>query len=96
MKKPDVRLDAEDDPRQQGKIDHLPVDILVIALLAVIRGAETWSEIAVFGERMRSLLETLLPWVFRTLCGGGCAPLCASQLGHPSRPLQPMSTPGPP
>ena len=70
MKKPDVRLDAEafldyfgdlEDPRQQGKIDHLLVDILVIALLAVICGAETWSQIAAYGERKRGLLETLLP-----------------------------------
>lgn len=29
-------------------------------------------------------------WVFRTLCGGGCTPPCTPQLGHPSRPPQPL------
>ena len=54
-------FEALEDPRQVSKIDHLLVDILVIALLAVICGAETWSEIAEFGERKRRLLERLLP-----------------------------------
>lgn len=70
MTTPQVKLDSAaflkhfgslKDPRQLGKIDHLLVDVLVIALLATICGAETWSQIRAFGTRKRKLLEELLP-----------------------------------
>jgi predicted transposase YbfD/YdcC len=70
MTTPCVKLDADaflnhfgalKDPRQVGKIDHLLVDVLVIALLATICGAETWSQIQAFGKRKRALLAELLP-----------------------------------
>jgi len=35
-----------DDPRCNGKIEHLLIDILVIAVCAVIAGAESWVDMA--------------------------------------------------
>ena len=70
MAKPTMRLGAEsflahfetlEDPRSEGMIDHLLVDIVVIALLAVICGAETWSPMETFGQQKYALLTTLLP-----------------------------------
>jgi len=36
-------------PRQKGKIDHLPQDIIISAICAVISGADTRPEIYQYG-----------------------------------------------
>ena len=38
------------DPRVQGLCDHLLVDILLIAIGAVLCGAASWSEVEAFGH----------------------------------------------
>ncbi len=43
-------FDGIRDPRVQGRCDHLLIDILSIALLAVMCGAEDWPDIAQFGR----------------------------------------------
>ncbi|GAC1437107.1 MAG: ISAs1-like element ISEc26 family transposase [Burkholderiaceae bacterium] len=55
------RLKDLDDPRVTGRCDHALVDILVIALCAVMAGAEGWDDIEGWGEanveRLRQYLE---------------------------------------
>jgi predicted transposase YbfD/YdcC len=48
------------DPRRKNhnKKLHDLTDIIVIAVLAVVSGADTWDEIAVFGEEKREWLKT--------------------------------------
>ncbi len=48
------------DPRRQHGKRHLLIDILVIALCAVICGANDWQEIAAFGRRRHDWLRNLL------------------------------------
>lgn len=48
------------DPRQTGKIDHLLMDILVIAICAVICGCNTWPEIYQYGLTKKYWLSTFL------------------------------------
>ncbi len=48
------------DPRQKGKIEHMLQDILVIALCAVISGANTWPEIYEYGLAKQVCLGTFL------------------------------------
>jgi predicted transposase YbfD/YdcC len=48
------------DPRVQGRCDHLLIDILAIALLAVMCGAEDWPDIEEFGTRRQAWLKTFL------------------------------------
>jgi predicted transposase YbfD/YdcC len=48
------------DPRVQGRCHHLLIDILAIALLAVLCGAEDWPDIEVFGERRAEWLRGFL------------------------------------
>ena len=38
-----------EDPRCSGKVEHLLIDILVIAVCAVIAGAESWVDMAFYG-----------------------------------------------
>lgn len=38
------------DPRQESKIDHEPIDILILCVLAVICGAEGWQDIEEVGH----------------------------------------------
>ena len=38
------------DPRQESKIDHELIDILVLCVLAVICGAEGWQDIEEVGH----------------------------------------------
>ena len=47
------------DPRQKGKIQHMPEDIIIIAICAVISGADTWLEIYEYGIAEKVWLETL-------------------------------------
>lgn len=55
------RLKTIDDPRVTGRCDHALVDILVIALCAVMAGAEGWDDMEGWGEaneeRLRRYLE---------------------------------------
>ena len=39
-----------DDPRCAGKVLHRLMDILVIAVCAVIAGAESWEDIELYGR----------------------------------------------
>jgi predicted transposase YbfD/YdcC len=48
------------DPRQEGKISHKLIDIVMIAISAVLSGAESWTEIEFFGEIQRKWLSTFL------------------------------------
>ena len=45
-----------DDPRCLGKVEHWLLDILVIAIYAVIACAESWEDIALYGR-------SKLPWL---------------------------------
>ena len=42
------------DPRVLGRTDHDLVDILVLALCAVMAGADRWDDIEDLGDRERS------------------------------------------
>src|ERR671932_1150974 len=53
-------LSAVGDPRCQGKIDHRLIDILVIAVCAVIACAESWDDIALYGRSKLAWLRTFL------------------------------------
>jgi len=48
------------DPRCSGKVEHLPIDILVIAVCAVIAGAESWVDMALYGQNKADWLSTFL------------------------------------
>ena len=48
------------DPRVQGRCDHLLIDILAIAILAVMCGAEDWPDIEVFGKGRPTWLKGFL------------------------------------
>src|SRR5580700_7580242 len=47
------------DPRQQGKVCYPLEEILLLCLLAVVAGAETITEIAIFGAKKLDLLRRL-------------------------------------
>ena len=48
------------DPRQEGKISHKLIDIVMIAISAILSGAESWTEIEFFGETQEKWLSTFL------------------------------------
>ena len=50
------------DPRQQGKVTYPLDEILLLCLLAVLAGAETFVDIAVFGCKKRELLRRFRPF----------------------------------
>lgn len=50
-----------DDPRDSRGKDHLLLDIITIALCAVISGAEGWEDIAEYGRAKQEWLATFLP-----------------------------------
>ena len=50
------------DPRQQGKVVYPLREMLLLCLLAVLAGAETFADIARFGEKKLSLLRRFLPF----------------------------------
>ena len=50
------------DPRQRGKITYPLDEVLVLALLAVLAGAESFVEIARFGEKKLDLLRRFRPF----------------------------------
>ncbi len=51
------------DPRQQGKVLYPLAEVLLLCLLAVLAGAETFVDIALFGEKKLPLLRRLRPYV---------------------------------
>src|ERR687885_1327608 len=51
---------AVEDPRCRGKVLHRLVDILVIAICAVIACAESWDDIALYGRSKLAWLQTFL------------------------------------
>src|SRR3954467_9539471 len=53
-------LGVVEDPRCQGKIEHHLIDILVIAICAVIACAESWDDIALYGRSKLGWLRTFL------------------------------------
>ena len=53
-------FEALRDPRCGGKIEHRLVDILVIAVCAVIACAESWDDIALYGRSKLAWLRTFL------------------------------------
>ena len=46
-----------EDPRQQGKVDYPLDEILLLCLIAVLAGAETITDIALFGRKKLDLLR---------------------------------------
>ena len=50
------------DPRQRGKVCYPLEEILLLCLLAVLAGAETITDIAVFGVKKRDLLRRFRPF----------------------------------
>lgn len=53
------------DPRVVGRCEHLLIDIIMVAVCAVLSGAESWSEEEEFGESKEAWLKQYL-----TLAGG--------------------------
>jgi hypothetical protein len=51
-----------EDPRQLGKVIYPLNDVLLLCLLAVLAGAETFTDIALFGEKKLHLLRRFLPY----------------------------------
>ncbi len=49
-----------EDPRCLGKVEHRLIDILVIAVCAVIACAESWDDIALYGRSKLLWLRTFL------------------------------------
>lgn len=49
-----------EDPRAEHLIDHKLVDIIIMAICGVICGAETWTDIELFGQERQSWLEQFL------------------------------------
>lgn len=48
------------DPRVQGRTRHLLIDIFVIAICGVIAECDSWSEIALFGEKRQAWFKRFL------------------------------------
>lgn len=51
-----------DDPRQQGKVTYPLNEVLLLCLMAVLAGAESFTAIALFGVKKLALLRRLLPF----------------------------------
>lgn len=48
------------DPRVTGRCDHKLIDIIIVAICAVLSGAETWDEVELFGEEREEWLKQFL------------------------------------
>jgi predicted transposase YbfD/YdcC len=55
-------FEALDDPRQQGKVWYPLDEVLLLCLLAVLAGAESWVEIAEFGKHKIAFLRRFRPF----------------------------------
>ena len=51
-----------DDPRQRGKVLYPLDEVLLLVLLGVIAGCESWVEIARYGEKKLGLLRRFRPF----------------------------------
>jgi len=51
-----------EDPRQRGKVLYLLDEVLLLVLLGVLAGCESWVEIARFGEKKLDLLRRFRPF----------------------------------
>ena len=51
---------AVEDPRCSGKVEHRLVEVLVIAVCAVIACADSWDDIALYGRSKLVWLRTFL------------------------------------
>ncbi len=51
---------AVEDPRCSGKIEHRLIEVLVVAVCAVIACAESWDDIALYGRSKLAWLRTFL------------------------------------
>lgn len=49
-----------EDPRVVGRSSHLLIDIISIALCAVISGAESWNDVQMYGEQKSDFLKEFL------------------------------------
>jgi predicted transposase YbfD/YdcC len=49
-----------DDPREEELVEHKLLDMIVIAVCAVICGADTWVEVETFGKARQDWLESFL------------------------------------
>src|SRR3712207_3689566 len=49
-----------EDPRETSRCDHQLIDILVIAVCAVIACAESWEDIELYGRGKQAWLKTFL------------------------------------
>ena len=54
------QFEALEDPRVKRKPDHLLIDIIAIAILAVISGADNMVAVVTYGKAKQSWLETFL------------------------------------
>ena len=54
------------DPRQQGKVAYPLPEVLLLCLLAVLAGAETMTDIALFGRKKLDLLRRFRPFAHAT------------------------------
>jgi predicted transposase YbfD/YdcC len=50
-----------EDPRVEHLTDHKLLDIIMIALCAIISGAETWKDMALFGQERLEWLRQFMP-----------------------------------
>ena len=55
-------FEALDDPRQGGKVCYPLDEMLLLALMAVLAGAEGWTEVAEFGKQKLDLLRRFAPF----------------------------------
>src|SRR3954471_9195018 len=55
-----AQLETIEDPRCEGKVEHRLLDILVIAVCAVLGEAESFEDIALYGRCKREWLERFL------------------------------------
>lgn len=48
------------DPRAEERVEHKLIDLLVIAICAVVGGANDWEEVVAFGEAKEEWFATFL------------------------------------
>src|SRR5580693_7922902 len=74
------------DHRQAGKVDYPLPEVLLLILLAVLAGAEAFTDIARFGERKIELLRRFRPYVNGTPSHGRTVSI-VTWSANGSRPL---------
>ena len=53
-------LDDLEDPRRIGACDHKLIDVLMIAICAIMSGGESWEDMALYGKEKIQWLKTFL------------------------------------